>query len=264
MVEVTKNFDGYRYSNFMHKDRGGKLKIDPIWDWNLSFGNGASGNGPSPGIPTNGWLWAESGDPWVRGLLRDPNFNQRQIDRWGQLRTNILASSRVLARVDELAASLDEAQVRNFQRWPVLGVWIWPNWYVGESYQDEVNWMKAWIEGRLAWIDSQFLAAPMFSQSGGLIASGFQLTMTSGANSIYYTMDGTDPRRPGGSPSPYALLYSTNSPVRLSANARVFARSFGSALNWSAPAAATFWVSTPTLAITELMYHPPNTPANNP
>lgn len=37
--ELTKNIDGYRLSTFLHKDTSGKLKMGPIWDFNLSFGN---------------------------------------------------------------------------------------------------------------------------------------------------------------------------------------------------------------------------------
>jgi hypothetical protein len=31
ITEATKNVDGYRFSVFYHKDRGGKIKADPIW-----------------------------------------------------------------------------------------------------------------------------------------------------------------------------------------------------------------------------------------
>jgi len=32
IVELSKNIDGYRLSNYLHKDREGKLKMEPIWD----------------------------------------------------------------------------------------------------------------------------------------------------------------------------------------------------------------------------------------
>ena len=47
LVETTKNIDGFRFSTFFHKGRGGKIAMGPIWDWNLSFGN-ANGNGRGP------------------------------------------------------------------------------------------------------------------------------------------------------------------------------------------------------------------------
>jgi len=37
--EFATNPDGYRLSTFMSKDRQGKLKMGPIWDFNLGFGN---------------------------------------------------------------------------------------------------------------------------------------------------------------------------------------------------------------------------------
>src|SRR2546429_2149849 len=78
---------------------------------------------------------------------------------------------------------------------------------------------------------------------------------------IYCTLDGTDPRLPGGGTSPRASIYS--SPITLSANARVFARARNGAA-WSPPAMSTFVVSTPPLVITEIMYHPQSPPAGSP
>ena len=51
MVELSKNVDGFRYSCYMFKDRGGKLRVEPIWDWNLSFGNANYHQG---WVPSNG------------------------------------------------------------------------------------------------------------------------------------------------------------------------------------------------------------------
>jgi hypothetical protein len=45
---------------------------------------------------------------------------------------------------------------RNNSRWTgVLGKKIWPNYYVGATYQDETTWMKDWIRQRTAWLDTQ-------------------------------------------------------------------------------------------------------------
>ena len=37
--ELTKNIDGYRLGTYLNKDYNGKLKMGPIWDFNLAFGN---------------------------------------------------------------------------------------------------------------------------------------------------------------------------------------------------------------------------------
>lgn len=164
LVEFTKNIDGIRFSNFIHKDRGGKLKMEPPWDWNLSFGNATGREGYLP----QGWYSTELSDRehlWFRRLFADPDFAQRYADRWGQLRTNQFELNRVLARVDQIAAQLHQAQARNFQRWPILGRRIPPNYHVGGTYENEVEWMKNWIRARHQWIDQQFIPAPLFQTS---------------------------------------------------------------------------------------------------
>ncbi|UCF04984.1 MAG: CotH kinase family protein, partial [bacterium] len=39
ITELCKNIDGYNLSTFFHKDRGGKIVMGPVWDFNLSLGN---------------------------------------------------------------------------------------------------------------------------------------------------------------------------------------------------------------------------------
>jgi hypothetical protein len=217
IVEVTKNIDGFRFSTFFAKDRGGKIRMEPIWDWNLSFGNA---NGKQGWIAEY-WYWPQLDDQqysWFRRLFEDPDFGQRYVDRWGQLRTNLFSTARVHARIDSLARQLDEAQRRNFERWPILGKRIWPNNYVGRDYEDEVTWMKNWIARRLAWIDRQFVAGPTVT---GPPATS-QLTLGASEGQVYFTLDGTDPRQAGGGVSPKAQVFS--SPVKLPARSRLFAR----------------------------------------
>jgi hypothetical protein len=216
LIEMSKNIDGFRYSAYVHKERGGKLKMGPAWDWNLAFGNANYYDGSDP----TGWYTPVLRDTeicWFRRLSEDPEFQQRAIDRWGELRANVFATQRVLARVDEMAAQLSEAQARNFRRWPIMGRRVNPNDFVGDSYEEEIQWMKQWIQKRLSWIDSQFIAPPVIAQAGGAI------TLRSGTGKIHYTVDGSDPRSPGGAVSPKAQAY--QSPISLKNGQRLLARS---------------------------------------
>jgi CotH kinase protein/Chitobiase/beta-hexosaminidase C-terminal domain/Fn3 associated len=220
IVEATKNIDGFRFSTFYYKDRGGKVNMGPIWDWNLSFGNA---NGKQGWLPQY-WYWPQLDDQqysYFRRLFEDPDFAQRYVDRWAELRTNILASANIIKRIDELAALLQEAQARNFQKWPIMGLSVHPNYFVGDSYDEEVRWLKQWIQTRLAWIDNQFLAAPAVSARQNP-KDGITISMSSPAGKIYYTLEGDDPRSPGGATSPKARLY--DGPVPLKEADRIFAR----------------------------------------
>jgi hypothetical protein len=218
IVDTTKNVDGFRFSVFFTKDRGGKIKADPIWDWNLSFGNA---NGKQGWIPEY-WMWPQLDDKelsWYRRLFEDPDFGQRYVDRWSELRTNVFATARVLARIDEMAASLQEAQKRNFEKWPILGRSINPNYFVGSSFEEEVNFMKKFIAARLDWIEKQFPPVPRLSvQAKG--QGKAELSAPSGE--IVFTLDGTDPRASGGGLSKTAEKYT--GPVTLRAGQKLFAR----------------------------------------
>ena len=217
LTEITKNVDAFRFSVFYHKDRGDKIRADPVWDWNLSLGNA---NGKQGWLPEY-WLWPQLDDKectWYRRLFDDPDFGQLYVDRFAQLRTNVFATKRVLTRINELAALLQEAQKRNYEKWPILGRAINPNYYTFSTYDEEVGWLKKYIESRLNWMDQQF---PPVAELG-VKDQGDRLTLLARAGGIYFTLDGTDPRAGGGGVSKSAQLY--NSELIPPPGAKLFAR----------------------------------------
>jgi hypothetical protein len=96
--------------------------------------------------------------------------------------------------------------------------------------------------------------APVFSRPGGMVAAGVSVFMSNAPGAtIYYTLDGTDPRLPNGNIAPAARSYS--GPITITTNVAVFARArWGSV--WSDLTLATYVVSVPSLRITEIMYNP--------
>jgi hypothetical protein len=197
MVELTKNIDGFRLSTYYHKDRNGKIVMGPIWDYNLSLGNADYATGQTP----TGWYHDTLGDdayPYWRRLFSDPAFAQKYQDRFQQLRKNELSTPRLLGDIDNLVQLLSDGNgnypvgnspqqtpnnpvVRNFQRWHVLGVYVWPNGHVDSQgrWIEDVNWMKDWLRTRLAWWDSQYLAMPSISPPGGAVNVPTQVTISS-------------------------------------------------------------------------------------
>jgi hypothetical protein len=132
---------------------------------------------------------------------------QRQVDRWAELRRSVFAPERILKRIDEMAALLDEAQRRNFQRWQILGRHINPNQYVGDSYEEEIAYLKLWIRRRISWIDSQYLEPPASARLVESASGKVELALKASEGQIYYTLDGSDPRAPGGAVSGKAQRY---------------------------------------------------------
>ncbi len=230
IVEATKNIDGFRFSTFFTKDRGGRLKMGPIWDWNLSFGNAKGKHGAE----FEHWYWPLLDDKqysWFRRLFEDPDFGQRYVDRWAELRANVFATSNLWARVGAMAAALKEPAARNFARWPVLETNITSEPIVGKTYEDQISYLKTWASNRLAWINAQFLPPPLPLVETE-VAAGSTLALTSAVGRVYFTLDGTDPRLPGGRLSPAART--NDLPLTVTNELRIFAR-VQQAQRWSCP-----------------------------
>jgi hypothetical protein len=154
LIEMSKNIDAFRYSAYLTKDRGGKIKAGPAWDWNRSFGNANYHNG----YQTSGWYWRilrPQEISWYVRLREDPAFDAKARARWRELRKDVFSPAKINALVDQYAEELKEAQQRNFQRWPILGQQVTCNHFVGSTYEEEVDWLKSWIGKRIAWIDKQ-------------------------------------------------------------------------------------------------------------
>ncbi len=183
--EVTHNIDGYRLSTFFHKDKdskGGKLTMGPIWDYNLSFGNADYCNGESP----QGWTFdfnrvcPNDGYQipfWWERLLQDPEFAIKVRVRYQSLRQGVLKTDRITQYIDSTANVLKEARVRNFTRWPVIGKKIWPNFYVGSTYQEEIDYLKSWTSRHLEWIDREIVTfgVPVTATEAEIVPFAFKV-----------------------------------------------------------------------------------------
>ncbi|MBI3870414.1 MAG: lamin tail domain-containing protein [Verrucomicrobia bacterium] len=108
------------------------------------------------------------------------------------------------------------------------------------------------------------LGAPTFSQFGGLVPFGYNLGIANpnASGTLYYTLDGSDPRLRGGAINPTAIVYTA--PIALNTARTVRARVKDGA-NWSAIVETTFYPieNFDGLAITEIMYNPPGEGLNS-
>jgi hypothetical protein len=154
--ELSKNVDGYRLSTYLFKGKKDKLTAGPLWDYNLSFGNANYLNGWEPfglfvneDLGNDGWKIPF----WWKTLVNDAYFANPMKCRWESLRADKLSDERIFAVTDSLVNFIEEAAVRNFERWPILGDWVWPNYFVGDTYASEINWMKDWMTERIRVLD---------------------------------------------------------------------------------------------------------------
>ena len=160
--EISKNVDGYRLSTYMNKDKGGKLKMGPIWDFNLGFGNADYCKGGS----YEGWAYKFNnecpGDLWQvpfwwDRLMEDPFWKEQIKKRWTELRSNKFSNKTILDKISNYFNILNanNAHQDNFNQWKILGKYVWPNNYIGTSYVDEIDYLQSWTSNRMNWMDGQ-------------------------------------------------------------------------------------------------------------
>ncbi len=133
-----------------------------------------------------------------------------------------------------------------------------PNSGLGGPAASEFAALREYLTNRVANVRGQVgavVSGPRFSPTAGEIIPGTQVTLshTNAGGTIYYTLDGTDPRALGGAPA--GIAYSNA--ITLNDSGAIMARvRFGT--NWSALRQATFNVASHAAAvkITEIHYAP--------
>ena len=164
---LALNADALRLSTYFFKTRTGKLEFGPIWDFDRSMES-------YDGRDNNPQEWGSFWRGWYDRLFDDPDFAQKWIDRWCELRKpgGEFTDAYMFAILDGYAAELFEAMPRNYARWTSVP----PN--NGGNVAGEIQNQKDWLALRGAWIDSQMAGEGTFSVPGGTVVSGTQITIT--------------------------------------------------------------------------------------
>lgn len=270
---LTFNVDALRLSAYLYKPRNGKITFGPQWDFDRAL-NSTDGRDANPRIwsAPNGSgtdFFNETTQAWWGRLFQDPDFFQQWIDRYQDLRAGHFSTTNLHRLVDQLTGEVRKAQPREQSKWggsaPPRG-----------GFQGEINSLKAWLSNRVTFMDSQFVARPTNSHPGGRFEGSLSVRLTGPANgTIYYTLDGIDPRSPGGSVRGAARV-AGNEPIVISGNARLMARVNNNAhtartgagnpplvSRWSGLTSATYYNVVPPLLLTEIMFHPADAPAGS-
>jgi hypothetical protein len=143
--EITKNIDATVTSAFMYYDgERKKYCMGPIWDFDIALGNYVGA-----GEYTNGFYITRA--VWVNRLFTDPAFVSQLKTRWNAKKSEFSALRHY---INERAAYIDSAQAQNFKRWDILGIAVWPNVGIFETYEGEIAYLRFWLDARLRWLDT--------------------------------------------------------------------------------------------------------------
>lgn len=143
IAEFSSNVDVYSFSTFFHKDRKGKLRAGPVWDYNLTFGHDEFGNRSRYDV----WQFDNSdntGPKFWKDLFDTDMFRCLFAKRWFEITSegNPLNYNEISSRMNEIDELITEAVGRDNQRWSKM-----------TQHASEIQAMKTWIQQRINWLN---------------------------------------------------------------------------------------------------------------
>jgi len=202
--QICADADAFWGSYFTHKDRDGKICSGPPWDFDRGFHNNGDSSNAYTSWKRNSAIFGK----WHQKLQDDPEYSLMLADRWFEHRKEVLNTDHTMAHIDETVVLISEAMDRTIDKYGFRRE--------GGTYAGEIVLFKDWITNRLDFLDGHMAGnfaekPPVFSRHGGYVDQGESLyiskpPLTSGT--IYYTLNGEDPRLEGGAVNPNARSYS--------------------------------------------------------
>ena len=145
--EIAANVDGYQYSSYFHKDRNGKLRAGPIWDFNLTYGNDLFQYGYDR---SKTYLWQfhngdNEGPRFWTDLFNEPTYKCYLSKRWNELtQTGMPFNYDSLVQfIDATVSLISEAEVRENQKWGTV-----------PDQATEISNLKTFLSTRISWMTS--------------------------------------------------------------------------------------------------------------
>lgn len=148
LAELASNVDSYQFSTYFHKDKEGKLRAGPIWDFNLSYGNDLFIWGYDRS-KFNIWQFSNGdneGAKFWRDLYNDSTYKCYFSKRWNELTASGQPLNYISLNtfIDETLNYISEAKVREHQKWGTI-----PNDAL------EISNLKTFLSKRINWMTTQ-------------------------------------------------------------------------------------------------------------
>ena len=146
--EISRNPDGkFGSSCYMNLKQGGKLKMGPIWDFDLAFGNYGQSIYDNP----EGFYIKDA--TWYTRLFEDPAFVAKVKERFNVYYAN---KQIILNHIDAQAAILKNKIYEDNKLWGTMTSTSASIEEAMTAYQEHVDNLKNWLITRLDWLNTNF------------------------------------------------------------------------------------------------------------
>lgn len=155
VMEITKNADACFFSScYMNLSRNGKLRMGPLWDFDISIGGyPKSFSAGTSEIVNNYEGFYIKNASWINRMFNDPKFIAAVKDRFGTYYKN---KGAILAHIENIAERNKPSAVANNGLWGTLCDKNSPEYTVETAYDEQVAYLKNWLSSRLEWLKSAF------------------------------------------------------------------------------------------------------------
>lgn len=158
--ELTFNTESSFYrSCYMYKETGGKLKLGPVWDFDMAFGNHLGDLYGYNGFCTTESTYHYITENWMDYLLEYDAFFSRVKARWNEVKDTLLQTG--MSAVDAYSGKIMECQKENFLVWDILSKRVGvssvdPERY--NTYELQVEYLRDFINTRWKYLDTRLNA----------------------------------------------------------------------------------------------------------
>ena len=132
----------------MNLKRGGKLKMGPIWDFDIAFGGYPWD--PQSAIANDIEGFHVKNTLWYSRLFEDPTFVARVKERFNEIYAE---RQRILDYIDSKAMILSGKIIEDHKIWGTISSAGADASVVKTDYNNNVNSLKSWIKARLEWLN---------------------------------------------------------------------------------------------------------------
>jgi hypothetical protein len=137
-------------STYFNCQAGGKLKMGPLWDFDLTFGNCEEKFESQISTPEG---FSAMHNPWISQLFKDSSFVKNVKARYEYFYSQ---KERIFMEINENSQYLKYAVVENDNRWHTLYASAWRNPIIWGSYDNEVQFLKQWLNTRMEWLKREY------------------------------------------------------------------------------------------------------------
>lgn len=156
-MEFLKPVDGNMWTSvYMYKPRGGKIRLGPLWDFDLAMGSAdRAGNVVSP----TGWYLRnplnvsakQSEKTWFNRLNENPAFRAAVKKRWNEVDQDI---NDVITYLRQQEGLIDTSAAENYKKWSHSSR-ISDFQVIKGSWGADVDYLVNWLDKRWLWMNGQ-------------------------------------------------------------------------------------------------------------